>query len=294
MFKSALAVFATALMAMAVVPTAVEATAYASSTLQVSNMVFTGPGFLSFNFRENQTSATVNGITQQNAGPLVGGSGASLNQTPSCVGASCLIYADNSWFPSVGVNNALGNYATADSHMLDTRIHAPVPGSGGFFGSNAQAQLVSPIFATAQTGTDNSMAWTFTVGAGGADIRLVFDLQQNFHLHTDATGESALGTNNIRVAINSTAATQVLFEDRHSDSINESDGAQDIHPLNDVSTHINTGLVHLAGGNYTLRITFDTSADVTQNNRRVPEPASFSLLGVGLVGATYFVRRRRP
>jgi hypothetical protein len=281
--------------ALAFVPMAVEATPYASSTLLVTNADFDGPAFSTFFFRENQTSATLNGVTVNSPSNLTAFAPTGLDQPISCVG-NCGSFVNNVFFPSPGVNVVAGSYAISDSHMLVNAINPPDATAAGTWGSRTQAQLNTGTVGSAQTGTDNTLQWNFTISSqiGSAnDIALDFDLTRNFHIHTDALGEFASASSNILVQILREDGTVLLtlLDLTISNSISQLSGAEDLFSQNDATIHEALVANDLANGIYSLLIRFGTSADV--GKAAVPEPATLTLLGLGLVSAAYVSRRRR-
>jgi len=303
------AILAVAVMAaMAFMPSAAEATAYSSTELQVTSGSFSGAGFTGFSsffFRLNDISAELNGTTIHSGGVVFSTtSGSSLDQpvtfintaTPAgCVSViSCGGFANNVFFPSVGVTPGLGNYAVADTHELNTLLSA----STGNWGTRSQTQLTGATEASAQTGADNTLAWNFTSPGGAVTFGGL--LTENFSLFLDATGVIAHGSADMTVQIiseNTGSVGQVvatlfdLSSGAFSACVNSSLTVPGtVHPCNDLAATI-SGTTTLTAGQFELLIQFGTSSDVIQ--RAVPEPATLSLLGLGLVGSAFLARRRR-
>jgi hypothetical protein len=282
---------------LAFAPIVAEATPYASSTMELTNVDFDAPAFSTFFFRLNQTSATLNGVTVNSPGNQIEtASGSVLDQPVSCVG-NCGSFVNNVFFPTPNVNVVPGSYAVADSHMLSTVINPqpPATNGAGTFGSRTAAQLAGGTAGSAQTGTDNTLQWNFTIGADDTAVSLEFDITHNFHLHKDAIGELAAATQNLLVQIVSqvTGATTTLEAFNMSNSLSQTAGAADLFSFNDLTTHFATpDDLTLDTGTYSLLIRFGTSADVVAAPA-VAEPATLTLLGLGLVGAAYVARRRR-
>ena len=293
MFRGLRAIAVAAVLAFA--PIVAEATPYASSTMELTNVDFDAPAFSTFFFRLNQTSATLNGVTVNSPGNQIEtASGSVLDQPVSCVG-NCGSFVNNVFFPTPNVNVVPGSYAVADSHMLSTVINPqpPATNGAGTFGSRTAAQLAGGTAGSAQTGTDNTLQWNFTIGADDTAVSLEFDITQNFHLHKDAIGELAAATQNLLVQIVSqvTGATTTLVDFKESNSLSQTAGAADLFLFDDATTHVAVDDI-LDTGTYSLLIRFGTSADVVAAPA-VAEPATLTLLGLGLVGAAYVARRRR-
>jgi hypothetical protein len=276
-----------------------EATAYASSVLQVDDASFSGPGFSgsfdSFLFILRGLSVTLNAASDSTAQITKTAAGSSLNQPVTCLdggSGTCATFVDNVLFPSTDNSNALGSYAVADSHELNTAISAGT----AFWGSLGQAQLTGSFNAAASTGTNNTLQWDFT--SPGGTVTFEGDLTQNFEVFLNASGTNATATANLTVQIQQdgkTIAGGTLFDlaSFRPDCVNTTiiSSTGNAHPCADETNTIGgTSAALDAGEVYSLLIRFDTSADVLQ--AAVPEPASLVLMGISLVAVGIVTRRR--
>lgn len=276
-----------------------EASAYASSILEVDDASFSGTGFsgfTSFQFILRQLSATLNATTVNSPGSISKfAAGSVLDQPVTCIsspGSTCGTFVNNVFFPSTGPDSTLGSYAVADSHELDTVIGGAT--ATGNWGSLGQAQLEGPLNASAATGTNNTLQWNFT--SAGGTVTFNADLTQNFEVFLSGGGVNATASANFTVEIQQGGVTipgGTLFNlatfnpDCFNTTITTSAG--NAHPCNDATFSDIGGSVVLAPGDYSLLIRFDTSADVVQ---AVPEPASLVLMGIGFVAVGMITRRR--
>jgi len=300
-----LAVTGTKLLAGAVVAgqmltfsTQANATAFAYSALEVTSFLMNNQfgGFNSFEFTSQQVSATVNGVTLESPTVLTSTTaGVGVNQL-QIVNGALGIAADNSYF---GANRPTlltpaNNYAVADSHMTNVTI---LGGAGGNFGTQAGAQLSGGGDGSAQTGTANSMAWTFNVSqaeldAAGGTISLswALDFVRQNRVQTTLAKETARGTLSLRVNLiqdGETIDSTSHIQSTRSISANASPASAG--PVGEESGSLGDAFQITEIGDYTFNIEFDSSVRVDS----VPEPGALGLLGLGLIGLGAAYRRKR-
>jgi len=277
-----------------------NATAFAYSALEVTAFSLTNEfgGFNSFEFTSQQLSATLNGSTISSPTVLTStASGGTVNQL-QIVNGTLGIAADNAYF---GANrptllSPASNYAVADTHMSNSVI---LSGPGGHFGTQSGAQVSGGTAGSAQTGTANSMAWTFNVSqaelnASGGVIDLAWNLSalRQVRVETTEAGETARATLSMRVNLiqnGDTIATVAHIQTTRALSAIQSPGVAG--PAGEQNVAFGNVFHIDAIGDYTFNVEFDSSVRAT--SVALPEPAPFALLGLGMV-ALGAIRRRKP
>jgi len=294
----------------ALLPTQANATAYGFSAVDVNfvsfNVNVTGPGaavtsgnFDSFSFVDAALTTNLNGNNLSSAGgPIVKTSAGSSLDQPIIGQGNTASFVNNVYFPTPAPGSIPGAYAVADSHELNTTIFNS---HTGHFGAEAGSQVGGSL-AIASTVAGNTMTWGMNVTGASASTHFTPTVnwvrEETALLSTTLAGESAKETLNFTISLQDAAGktqTRTIINSNRSIGTNQS-------PLTFADTEITNGLPmnnlvvgetisfdFTSNGEYTLQFAFLASSQATS----VPEPASLTLLGAGLIGLGMVARRRR-
>jgi hypothetical protein len=293
---------------MAVTPDA-NASSYALSQLTVSNMLLSGgPTFSTFLF-SSSTNAAVTGIGAGSSTPGAVTTAYSFATDASCHSAApggCVdpaVQFISNGLVSPGENAFTAqnkqpgqfspSFAYSDAVVRDTKINANPSSTipGGNFKQIAEAS-VNGTDATAQAG-QTTQTWRFSASLTSGQV-LTLDLDAVLAFIADATDLNALSAR----AVSDLSMTLQRVGGGSTQTVHFADLDQDVtafqgDPLSDFGGTFNglsESLTAGLDGTYNIIIESLSKVDVVAT---APEPATLSLMGLGLLGLGYASRRRR-
>ncbi|MBI3711221.1 MAG: PEP-CTERM sorting domain-containing protein [Proteobacteria bacterium] len=279
-----------------------DAASYALSQMTVSNLLFTGPTFGPSVVFTSRTDATLFGsgpasssstslVTYEfatnaacNAAAATGGC---VDPLVRFISNGAPAPAENAFAPQT---KAAASFGYADAIVTSTKINiANGATSGGAFKQIAEA-AVNGGNATGQAGTSRQ-DWDFSINlTSGQTVSIDFD--EALSMIADASDP-----NGLNAQATSSMQLQLLLNGQVVKTVDMTDLTTGLSALKGQSFSTGFGTKHTSGsitaavaGDYLFRITSLSSTDV---NAAAPEPATLSLMGLGLLGLGYASRRRR-
>jgi hypothetical protein len=282
--------------------TEANAASYALSQMTVSNLLFTGAAFGSFVTFTSRTDATLFGSGPSSSSSTAGATyefatnaactaaaatGGCVDPLVRFISNGAPAPAENAFLPQT---KAAASFGYADAIVTSTKINV-LGGAvaGGAFKQIAEA-AVNGGNATGQAGTTRQ-DWDFSINlTSGQTVTVNFD--EALSMIADASDPNALNAQST-----SEMKLQLLLGGVVKATVDLTDLTTGLSALPGESFSLGFGTKHASGsitaavaGNYLFRITSLTSTDV---NATAPEPATLSLMGLGLLGLGYASRRRR-
>jgi hypothetical protein len=225
------------------------------------------------------------------------GTGAALDAAHRLVGSSVPPHAENSFLPTGGALGGPASFGYADARMDGAVITTTVGPAGALVQTRADAALAAPGSASGNAALGSAASFNFSLGASET-MTIAFSARPFAQAAVGGAGGASATAGmswSISVLDLSTGATVFTFQPEQLNalgSVSRSgvDGAS-IYAPGTLSFAATTDLLD-AGTFYQITIAQSSTAGALQG--QMPEPATLTAFGAGLLAMAALARRRRP